>query len=142
MKRHIGSLWCGLIPAIINRGNNRCATAKEITLGSNCAKETRHFWASGRNTFSSSPNKTDRSCASTVKRSIDGGVKIGAHNSERRETTCSGDDEISERHSVSKNLMRNRLTCDLRISCWTARRAGSSTLRGWSSTSTIERSST
>jgi len=105
------------MPAIISRGSNRCVTAKEITLGSNCAKETRHFCASGRKTFSSSPNNIDRSCASTEKRSIVGGVKIGAHNSERRETTCSGDDEISECHSVSKNFKRNKLTCDLRISC-------------------------
>src|SRR5712691_4948768 len=104
------------MPAIISRGSKRCVTASEITLGSNCAKETRHFWANGRNALSSSLNNVDRSIGSTTNRSMLGGLKIGAHNSERRETTCSGDEEISECHSTSKNLMRNRLTCDLRIS--------------------------
>src|SRR5258708_1194857 len=98
------------MPAIISRDNSRCVTANEITLGSNCPKETRHFCARGRRTFSSSPYSVDKSCGWTTKRSVFGEVNNGAHNSERREITCSRDEEISERHSMSKNLTRNKLT--------------------------------
>jgi len=99
-----------LTPTITIRESSLCVTASAMTLGSNCPNDTFHFCATGRRRLVSSSNRLAKSTGSTIKRSVGGGANTGAHNSESRETTCSGDDEISERHSVSKNLMRNKVT--------------------------------
>src|SRR5207248_6433820 len=117
--------------------------ASEMTLGSKWPKEARHFWPSGRSWLYSSSNRSEKSLTSTTTNlSFVGGVQTGAHSSDSRSIVCSTVEEMSERHSLSKYFIRNSRVGEVRICCWTASSAGSSTVCGCKSISVMDCSRT
>jgi len=91
--------------------------AKEMTLGLKYPNDILHFCASNRSGLCSSCNRVEKSLGSTRNFWFAGGSNAGVHNSDSRATARSAEEVISERHEVSKYLMRNKLTRDDRTCC-------------------------